>query len=314
MQILVVCSLNSGSIAPFIEEQINSLRGLGIVCSIFTIKGKGVVGYLKNYTKFIAAIRRVKPDVIHAHYGLSGLFANLQRKIPVITTYHGSDINNTKAFIFSKLSLLLSQHNIFVSNKNLVKSGLKNKYSLIPCGVNTELFKPMDKQLARKTLGFQEKGKLVLFASSFYNKVKNYPLAKEAMSILNDNTTKLLELKGYTRTEVALLMNAADVCLMTSFSEGSPQFIKEAMSCNRPIVSTDVGDVKWLFGSIQGCYLTSFEPLDVMEYLIKAFKFSNHKGSTEGRNRIKKLGLSSEDVAEKIKGVYEDIMIKKKSI
>ena len=52
-----------------------------------------------------------------------------------------------------------------------------------------------------------------------------------------------MELKGYSRPEVAVLMNAVDCLLMTSHSEGSPQVVKEAIACGCPVVSLDVGDV-----------------------------------------------------------------------
>ena len=81
-----------------------------------------------------------------------------------------------------------------------------------------------------------------LFSSNFSNKVKNYQLAKKALKHLNKKI-HLIELVGYNRDEVNILLNAVDFLLMTSISEGSPQIIKEAMACNCPIITTDVGDV-----------------------------------------------------------------------
>ncbi len=92
IKILIVCSGNSDELSPFIQEQADSLSTLGIKIDFFKIKGKGMFGYLRNHFKYKEKIRNFKPDVIHAHYGLSGLFANLQRKVPVVTTYHGSDL------------------------------------------------------------------------------------------------------------------------------------------------------------------------------------------------------------------------------
>ena len=127
MKILIVCSQNSGKIAPFIIDQVDALMKSEVECDYYTVKGKGILGYLKNRKGLTAKINSFQPEIIHAHYGLSGLLANLQRKIPVVTTYHGSDINISKIFIFSKICMFLSQYNIFVSEKNLNKAHLKKK-------------------------------------------------------------------------------------------------------------------------------------------------------------------------------------------
>jgi len=122
---------------------------------------------------------------------------------------------------------------------------------------------------------------------------------------MNISDTELLELKGYNRNQVSLLMNACDVILITSFSEGSPQVIKEAMACNLPIVSTDVGDVKEVIGNTEGCYITSFDPKDVAEKIKMALDFDKR---TNGRERIKKLGLDSESIAMEIIKLYKNVI------
>ena len=103
-------------------------------------------------------------------------------------------------------------------------------------------------------------------------------------------------------------MNASDCVLLTSFSEGSPQFIKEAMACNCPIVTTNIGDVNWVLGNTDGCYLTSFKPEDVAEKIILAIEFRETHGHTRGRERIIELGLDSETIAGKIISVYNEVL------
>lgn len=303
MKILIVCSRNSGHIAPFIREQVEALGLLGLEMEYCTIQGKGVMGYLRNKKRLIQSIHDFSPDLIHAHYGLSGLLSNLQKDIPVVTTYHGSDINSNKIYPFSRINMGLSAFNIFVSEKNRLKSGLKVKQSLIPCGVDTTLFKPMDKATACKRLGLDAGKKLVLFAGSFNNTVKNARLAKEAVALFPG--TELIQLKGYIREQVVLLLNAVDILLMTSFTEGSPQIIKEAMSCNCPVVSVAVGDVQDVLAGIQGCFITTYESKDVAAKLQQALDFGK---KTEGRTKILELGLDSESVAKRILAVYEEVI------
>jgi glycosyltransferase involved in cell wall biosynthesis len=195
MRILFVCSKNSGKIAPFIQEQMDAVAKCGIDVGIFTVRGKGVRGYLKNTFLLDKRIKEFQPDLIHAHYGLSGLLANLQRKVPVITTYHGSDINDSKVFRFSKFAIRLSEWNIFVSEKNILKSGVKHKFSLIPCGVNLETFQPMAKETAREKFGFSMDEKLGLFAGRFDDRIKNSGLAIKAVRFLLE--ARLIKLKDY---------------------------------------------------------------------------------------------------------------------
>ena len=305
MKILIICSKNSGRIAPFITDQVEALQKAGVVCDYFTVEGKGVKGYLRNYTPMMRKIREFQPDIIHAHYGLSGLLANLQRKVPVVTTYHGSDINNPKVLRYSKVSIILSAWNIFVSNKNIQLAGVKKKFSLIPCGVDTDIFRPMDRKPERKKLGFRESDHIVLFAGAFDNPVKNPELAKEALAKVPD--ARLMEMKGYSRVQVAELMNAADVCLMTSHSEGSPQFIKEAMACGCPIVSVDVGDVAEILEGVEGCRIADKNATDVAQK-IEQVLIENRR--TNGYEKIKNSGYEAAVVTEKIKNVYQNISLK----
>ena len=120
MKILIVASDKNGRFAPFIEEQMAALEARGMEVMRYGITGKGIIGYLRELPALRRAIRQHHPDIIHAHYGLSGLLANLQRMVPVITTYHGSDINVPSILRFSKIAMRLSAHNIFVSKRNVV--------------------------------------------------------------------------------------------------------------------------------------------------------------------------------------------------
>ena len=303
-KILIVCSGNSGKIAPFITEQADTLTNCcGVEHEYFIIVGKGIGGYLRNLPALKKKIRDFHPDLIHAHYGLSGLLANLQRKIPVVTTYHGSDINNNSVFRISRLSIFLSKFNIFVSQKNFDKANVKSNSAIIPCGVDTELFKPEDKLIARKKLGFTDNDKLVLFAGAFNNPVKNPELAQSVVATRTD--VKLLELKNYSREEVALRMNAVDVLLMTSHSEGSPQVIKEAMACNCPIVSVDVGDVRDMIQNTERCYICGY---DVQEIAAKLNEIFENGKRTNGRNEITARNLDQVSVAHQIYYIYKSIL------
>jgi glycosyltransferase involved in cell wall biosynthesis len=310
MKVLIVCSGTQGILSPFVKDQMDSLAKLGIELKLFQINKKGFMGYISHLRPLKKIIKKYNPDIIHAHYGLSGLLANLQRRVPVVTTFHGSDINNPKVHKLSILANRLSKASIFVNKAMMNRTGKKQKSFLIPCGIDTSVFSPIPRDEARKIMNMAPDGIVILFSSAFDNAVKNYSLAKDACAcvekIINQKVT-LIELKGYDRQQVHLLMNAADCALLTSFSEGSPQFVKEAMSCNRPIVATDVGDIAWLFGDEPGHFLTTFDDEDVSNNLRMALEFAEKVGQTNGRKRIMDLGLDSENIAKRLINVYKSI-------
>jgi len=87
--------------------------------------------------------------------------------------------------------------------------------------------------------------------------------------------------------------------------EASPMVVKEAMACNVPVVSTDVGDVKKVIGDTEGCYICERNPQDVAEKIEKALE-SNAR--TKGRERIINLGLGLDQIAAKIIDIYKGLV------
>ena len=266
MKILIVASGNHANIAPFVKEQMEALQKDGHIVFPFTVNGHGPLGYLSNLWPLKVTIRKFEPDIIHAHYGLCGLFSTLQHQVPVVVTYHGSDINSRCIRPLSRLAMRRAAYNIFVS-ETLQKLALhssnqtikqSNNQTVLPCGVDLDRFAPIPREDARKKLGLLPEGHYVLFSGAFDNEIKNAPLAQASCALLPDTT--LLELRNRSREEVALLMNAADVLLVTSRHEGSPQVVKEALACNLPVVSTDVGDIATLLSSTQGGSIAEATP------------------------------------------------------
>ncbi len=324
MKVLIVCSWRHWAehteyMAPFIYEQRNAVRTLDALIDFETcfVYNGGAKAYVRALRALLKHVRTYKPDIIHAHYGLCGVVAILANwlsggKCKVITTYHGSDINSPKVRKISNFALRHSAWNIFVSRPLMnIAMGTKSQesrvktlnYSVVPCGTDTTLFKPIDKQEARKHFGWSEDGICILFSKSFTDdSVKNYPLAQQAVDMIPN--AKLIELYGYSREEVALLMNASDLGLMTSFTEGSPQFVKEALACGCPIVSTDVGDVGDVIEGVENCYLTTYEPTDIVEKIQKVL--AARKRAIGGVDKIKK-DYASEVIAQKILDIYNKV-------
>ncbi len=303
MRVLIVASGNSDDISPFVKEQGNSLKDIGLDIDYFLIKGKGASGYVKNYFTLIKLLKNNAYDIIHAHYGLSGLLATFQSYVPLVITFHGSDVNlNRINFCLSFLASRLSDENIFVHESLSKKLSLfSDQTNIIPCGVNLNLFKPIDKLAARDKLGLDYNYNFVLFSSSFNNKIKNATLAKTALS--NIENTILIEMKGYSREEVHLLMNAVDILIVTSFSETGPLVVKEALACNCPIISTDVGDVKKLVKGTKNCHIVEYDAKQI-EQKIRDILSSHQKSN--GRAAVEHLGL--EKIAADVYKLYKRVL------
>ena len=342
MKLLVIASDKGEHFVPFIEEQITALQQNGVEIVRYGVTGKGIIGYLRELPALRRLIRAERPDIIHAHYGLCGLLANLQRMAPVVTTYHGSDINVSSILRISKIAMRLSVHNIFVSARSMaiafrlspLASRLKKRSALLPCGVNlpkpwSELQTQWVDQLTLNQW-VQEKlhadAKNVLFAGAFDNAVKDPELAfatiqacntaigdgqwemeSNSQSPIANRPIKLIELNGYTRNQVNALMYNCDALLMTSKSEGSPQVIKEAMACGCPIVSVDVGDVAERTSGVEGCYIVQTrEPKDIAQALLLAIAY---EGKTNGREKVIEMGLSNEQIAERLIEIYKQVLV-----
>ena len=315
MKILIVCRYKDCfpfHIMPFITEQAEAIRYVGKHdVDYFTIKGKGLLAYFSNSFALKKKIREFTPDVVHAHYGLSGITAVLQHRVPVVVTFHNGETLSIVTNLLSSFFSLFAKHTIYVAQHIYDLSYFKHKsnYTILPCGISLEECVITDKSYSREKMKLSKDKKYILFGGAFSNLRKNYPLLQKAIQLLDRNDIEVLEMNGLSRSEITQLMCACDVFALPSKSEGSPQALKEAMACNCPIVATNVADIKHLLGNLDGHYLCSFDPDDVAAKLTQAFAF---KGRTDGRKRIVELGLDNENVAEKVIRIYQSIINKNK--
>jgi teichuronic acid biosynthesis glycosyltransferase TuaC len=313
VKVLFVSSANRNNISPIVKSQGASLALQNISVDYFGIKGNGFGGYLSNVPRLRRHIQKTNPDIVHAHYSLSGMVAGLTVvKQPLVVSLMGSD---TKAGTLQKT--ITQWFARYRWDKVIVKSSsMQNDLHLadsfvIPNGIDLDLFKPFDKEGLKEQFSFSSTKKTILFLADPSREVKNVALAKAAFERADQTIAEIQIRYNLTREKVAEVLNAADIVLLTSKWEGSPNVIKEAMACNKPIVATDVGDIRWLFGDEPGHFITSFDPEDVAHKINEAILFSEQKGRTNGRKRIIELGLDAVNVANRIIGVYEEVLGRK---
>ena len=163
----------------------------------------------------------------------------------------------------------------------------------------------VDKDIAKQKMGLPKDKYNILFGGSFTNLRKNVALANAALDILKRDDINLIEMKGFSREQVTLLYNACDMLLLPTKSEGSPQVLKEAMAYNCPVVATDVADIAYLLDGVSNSYVTSFDPQDVAEKIVRALECGQR---TNGCERIEKLKLENSQVAKTIYSIYQQVL------
>ena len=318
MKILIVCRWHGDHAAAFIMEQVDALRSLGHDVQYVTAKRGGIGGYVELYRNLKKAIHEIQLDIVHAHYGICGFIANLQRQVPVVVTYPGSDINNKKIRPISILAMRLSKYNLFMSKRQIAKVqryAKPEKIEILRYGIMLDLFQQRDKALARREMRLDFNKRYVLFSSKFTRLDKDPDLAKEVVAIVDKRRrdaglsgVELLPLTGgYTKEEMVSLMNAVDAAIVTSKSEGSPQFTKEVMACGTPIVSVDVGDVYEQVEGLEGCWVINELGNERVNELAKALENAIEFGKTNGHQHIKNMHLDNMQVAERLVEIYEKL-------
>jgi teichuronic acid biosynthesis glycosyltransferase TuaC len=303
-----------------VVNQVKRLREAGIEVDVYHFRGK------KNPARYLAAIANFRRketnnyDIIHAHHGQSGLIALCQRSCPVVVTYHGSDLQGIRArsgtwtplsFILRGISHFVARFasEVIVVSEHLIRYLPERSYHVIPAGIDTELFSPMPQREARLTLKLPLNEKLVLFVGNPVRAVKRYALARNAV----DKVTRFLPVKivlanGVPHERMPLYMNACDGLLVTSANEGSPNAVKEALSCNLPVVSVNVGDVRQRIGSIPGCTICND---DRPETIADALRLVIERGErVNGRDSVR--DLDERLLARQVITVYKQALARSK--
>lgn len=324
MKILVVTNMYPDDNAPvygiFVEEQVKAIKAADPTMNIdiFFINGakEGKLTYLKSINRILDRIESGSYDIVHVHYGLSGIFLLHPFRhchIPVLITLHGGDIQpesrkymqialTRRILHYADCVITLNNRMVRLAARNVPLSHIKT----IPCAVNTDIFTPP--RYPRRQLNGR-KCITMIFPSEHSRIVKNYPLFCSVVKELSSRhgiKVDEIELSGMSRTEVAMAMASADLLLMTSKGEGSPQVVKEALACNLPVISTPVGDVETLLEGVDSCAVVPPEAKAMADSILALTRGKLHT-NISGRDRIFALGLDASAVAQRIINLYKSL-------
>lgn len=300
---------------PFLVREVTWLKTQGVRIDLFPFRGGMKPGnYFRFWMQVQRKLHRQNHDLVHAQFGQSGVLAALPKTIPLVVTLRGSDLNGiigydgkltTTGWLLRKTSQWVARRadEIILVSQQLARFLPSNQhYTVIPSGLDLKLFHPMPQEEARQALSLPRTPRYVLFAGNPNNPIKRFHLAEKAVSRLEpDLNAQLLIAKGVPPEKMPLYMNAADALLLTSSREGSPNVVKEALACNLPVVSVDVGDVRQHLTKVSGCLVcTNDDPMAIADGLASILASPNR---VAGRQAISHLDLSH--TTQQIVSVYE---------
>lgn len=305
MKVLFVSSGNSKTgISSLIRNQGESLEKLGLELDYFQIRGKGLKGYLINISPLKKKLRETQYDLVHAHFSFSGFVGALAGARPLVVSLMGWNVRKPLLRLMIKVFNRMFWHACIVKSAGMRDSLKIRGLILLPNGVDLELFRPMDKGEARSYLGWASDVKHILFAANPARPIKDFALAQQAFELLLRKSQAVLHvLQDIKHSDMPYVYNAADVVLLTSKAEGSPNVIKEAMACNCVIVSTDVGDVRERFSDNDACFTALHNAADVCDKIMQALAF---QGAVDTRTAV--LSLDSRQTALRLISIYQNAL------
>jgi glycosyltransferase involved in cell wall biosynthesis len=304
----------------FVASQVESLRRAGIEVKVLAFAPRGGVrGYLGAARQIRREVRRYRPDLVHAHYGLMGWSAKWQNA-PLVTSFCGDDLFGTISesgapTLRSRIGILLSQWAAARSAGLICKSDelrasvwrapARARAVVLPNGVDITRFSPGDRRAARRALGLPESAPIALFPHTPDAPNKRLGLANEAMQLVRrefpDAMLHMPE-RRIPHAEMPQYYRASNVLLLTSEREGSPNVVKEALCCGIPVVTTDVGDVRRWVRESHG-FVVDATPRSIADALVKVFR----RPPALDAERIRRE-LSEDGIAQQIIAYYDAVL------
>ncbi len=311
LRVLVVANLyphpGAEDFGTFVYDEVRALRSIGVGVDVFYVNGRAnKANYLLALPGYWRHLARRAYDLVHAHYALSGVVARLQWGKPLVVTFHGNEVAITFTAPLSRV-LVRMVDGVIATSRWVERHLGRPADAIIPPGVDFDLFRPVDKAEARRLLGLPLDRRQVLFVGQM-RPDKRVWVIEEAVQRLQARgwPVDFLVATGQPHDRIPLYMNAADVLVLVSEAEGSPMVIKEAMACNLPIVTGDLGDAREVIGDTPGCFFCDRTVEGTAAAIEKALRFGRR---TDGRERVRHLSLDA--AARRVREVYEAVLARK---
>ena len=251
-------------------------------------------GFLRLWRALDDRLARCDYDVVAPLYGsVLGLLCAAQRRVPCALSLAGSDLNGEPRadgrLGFGALPSRAASHlaSVLARGTSVRTRAMRDALlwpparagaEVIPSGVDLARFAPLDRAEARRRLRLPPEGRRVVFVGSEARPVKRLELARAAVALLDGVTLDIVDRRPHD--EMPLVYAAADALVLTSYREGSPNCVKEALACAIPVVGVDVGDLREVLGGLTNCAVVAAEPVPIAAALGRAL--ADGRGCPEG--------------------------------
>lgn len=325
-RVLVVTALWPSPRRPvlgtFVRTQVEALREAGADLELMVLDARPrKLLYPKGALAVWRRVARGDIDLVHAHFGYVGIVCRLQRTVPLIVTFHGSDllgdmVEEDRLDPFSRAQAATGRWLSRRVDAAIVQSAqmaaampADTLTFTIPHEVDLRVMRPTDRHVARAMLGLDPERPHLLFAADPANRTKGHPFAEDVVRHLRQRhpDVELLVVWTETQERLALYMSAADALIFPSLQEGSPNIVKQAMACNLPIVSSDVGDVRERMEGVDGCHVCERRVRPFSDALSRVL---TRRERSAGRGRVAEL--DSPIVAGRIIEAYESTLARRR--
>jgi len=265
VRVLVVTNFMPDAGAPqrgrWVRDQVDEVRKRGIDVDLFEF-ARGRNEYLPAARRLRSLLRRERFDLVHAHYGLAGWVAKLAGARPLVVTFHGTDVRH---HLVGHLSRRLAWRLDLVAGVSRAlfepedgRPGLPAVpgSAVLPCGPDLRRFEAIPRARARRELGLDPDRPCLFFPANPARPEKRHDRAAEVAAACEAD---LLTGGSIEPEQMPLWINAANAVLVTSDYEGFGMAAVEALACEVPVLSTDVGIAPYALGGIDGCLCAPFD-------------------------------------------------------
>lgn len=246
------------ALGSFVRDQVEALRRIDAVeVEVYAFEPGGAAAYLRAAQALRGRFEPGRFDVVHAHFGLTAWPALAVRAPVHAVTLHGTDLAHPRSRAITLASLRLLDLVAAVSEPlaaSVPRWATSGRVAILPSGVDLGRFKPLRRRESRTELGLDPDGRYVLFAADPARPEKRFDRATAVAG-----GAQLLTLGNVPPERVPLLVNAANAVLVTSEREGFGLAVLEALACDVPVLSTDVGIAPRALESIPGTHCGPFD-------------------------------------------------------
>lgn len=251
------------SSGTYVADQLRSLSNY-VSTSVVHKRGKHQTGYASFLFRVLSALLIRDYDLVHAHYGFHSAFLPAFFRIaPLVVTFHGDDAYTEldRNLIYRYMGrAVISNSTQIIAVSSTIRDHLTNrlgadirKTEVIPCGIDTRAFCPVSKMFSKERMGISGARRVVLFIGRLTYE-KGVHLIREASHWLSDvqfwfigdgpikwKASNCKFLGEISHRLISRYVNAADILVLPSRSEGTPISVLESLACETPVVCSRVG-------------------------------------------------------------------------